>query len=334
MTSPEFGNRGNEGLPKKELLLIQTVDNVIKEVLLQTIPLTAYRIHEKQSMTVKSFRREGEDPEAGIDLETEKSIGEALDRASQKYGIAFQVYSEHNNFTTGSRPPYYPLSVDPIDNTDELVKGLSNFYVTPWTVLGVYDIDNTPIGAGAVNLAHPDKGFITRDGKNYHHNIADLESKDDAEFSPQLLVESVQDPRLVIATYRAKEKYDSLFNKYFSKAKEERDVSSTIISTGGNYIYVPIALGFVDVYVAPIEPYEELFAGLPFLLAQGGEVRIIPSQGESIKIKTFQPELQRERANLLLASRSPKLLDQLEKYYRERLEELFRASQQQNSSTS
>lgn len=320
MASMEFGNRGNEGLPKKEPLLIQTVDNVIKEVLLQTTPLTLDKI--PTGMTVRKVRREGEDPEADIDTETEKSIGEALDQFGQKYGIAFQIYSEHNNFTTGSRPPYYPLSLDPIDNTDELVKGLSNFYVTPWTVLGVYDVDNTPIGAGAVNLAHPYEVFIARGGKNYHHKITDIESKDDVEFSPRPLVESVQDPRLVIAAYRAKEKYDSLFNKYFSKAKEERHPSSTIISTGGNYIYVPIALGFVDVYVAPIEPYEELFAGLPFLLAQGGEVRVIPSEGESISIKTFQPELQRERANLLLASRSPQLLNQLEKYYRERREEL------------
>lgn len=322
MKSPEIGNRAHEGLVRKEPLLIQTVDNVIKEVLLQTTPLTVDKIRKRQGMIVRNVRREGEDPEPDIDLETERSIGEALDRLGQKYEIAFQVYSEHNNFTTGSRPPYYPLALDPIDNTDELVKGLSSFYVTPWTVLGVYDLDNTPIGAGAVNLAHPDEVFITRDGKNYHHNNTGLESKDDVEFSPQSLVENVQDPRLVIATYRAKEKYDTEFQKYFSKVKQERHPSSAIISTGGNYIYVPVALGFIHAYVAPIEPYEELFAGLPFLLAQGGEVRVIPSEGEFIKIERFQPELQRERANLLLASRSPKLLNQLEKYSRGRREEL------------
>ena len=320
--SLEFGRQNNEGLPKKEPLLIQTVDNVIKEVLLETTPLTVDKIRKRQGMTVRNVRREGEDPEPDIDLETEKSIGEALDRAGQKYGIAFQVYSEHNNFTTGSRPPYHPLALDPIDNTDELVKKLSNFYVTPWTVLGVYDLDNTPIGAGAVNLAHPNDSFITRNGKNYHHTITDFESKDDIEFSEEPLVESVQDSGLVIAAYRAKEKYDSQFNRYFSKTKEERQASSTIISTGGNYIYVPIALGSVHVYIAPIEPYEEVFAGLPFLLAAGGEVRIIPTEGESTRIKNFQPELQKERANLLLASRSNKLLDQLEEYYRERREEL------------
>ena len=322
MTSPEFGNREHEELPKKEPLLIQAVDNVIKEVLLQTTPTTVDKIQRRQGMIVRNVRREGEDPEPDIDLETEEIIGEALNRLGQEYGISFQVYSEHTNFTTGSRPPYYPLALDPIDNTDELVKGLSNFYVTPWTVLGVYDIDNTPIAAGAVNLAYPDDSFIASDGKNYHHAIADLESKDDVEFSQKPLAENIQYPGLVIATYRAKEKYDSLFNRHFNKVKEERDASSTIISTGGNYIYVPVALGLVDAYVAPIEPYEELFAGLPFLLAQGGEVRVIPSQGESINIKNFQPELQRERANLLLASRSPKLLDQLEKYYRDRREEL------------
>ena len=112
------------------------------------------------------------------------------------------------------------------------------------------------------------------------------------------------------------------FNKYFNKVREERDVSSTIISTGGNYIYIPIALGFVHLYIAPIEPYEELFAGLPFLLAQGGEVRIVSSEGKSTNINSFRPELQRERANLLLASRSSRLLDQVEKYYRDRLQEL------------
>jgi hypothetical protein len=240
----------------------------------------------------------------------------------QKYGISFQVYSEHNNFTTGSRPPYYPLSLDPIENTDELVKGLSNFYVTPWTILSIYDLAYAPIGAGAVNLAHPKDSFIVHDGKNYHHSIVDLQSKNDTEFSPQSLVEDVHDPRLVIATYRAKEKYDLEFSKYFSKLKQERHPSSTIISTGGNYIYVPVALGFVHIYIAPIEPYEELFSGLPFLLAQGGEVRVIPSEGESVSVKNFQPELQRERANLLLASRSTKLLDQVEEYYRNRREEL------------
>lgn len=317
MTSPEFRNREYERLPKKEPLLIKTVDSVIKEVLFQTTPLTVDKIRKRQGMIVRNVRREGEDPEPDIDLETEKSIGEALGQLGQKYDISFQVYSEHNNFTTGSRPPYYPLALDPIDNTDELVKGLSNFYVTPWTVLGAYDLDNTPIGAGAVNLAHPNDSFISRDGKNYHHQIIDPESKDDVEFSPQPLVESVQDPKLVIAAYRAKEKYDSKFNKGFSLMKQERHPSGTIISTGGNYIYVPVALGFVSVYIAPIEPYEEVFAGLPFLLAQGGEVRIVPSQGESTNINFFQPELQRERANLLLASRSPKLLDQLEKYYRD-----------------
>jgi hypothetical protein len=322
MLSPEFRDQGGESLPKKDPLLVRTVDNVIKEVLLLTTPLTIDRISKRQGMTVRNIRREGEDPEADIDIETEKSIGESLDQLGQKYGISFQVYSEHHNFTTGSRPPYYPTSIDPTENTDELVKGLSNFYVTPWTILGVYDLDNNPIGAGAVNLAHPNDSFVVRDGKNYHHVIADLRSKDDVEFSPQPLVESVRDPRLVIATYRAKEKYDLEFLKYFSKLKQERHLSSTIISTGGNYMYVPISLGFVHVYIAPIEPYEEVFAGLPFLLAQGGEVRIIPPEGESIGIKSFQPELQRERANLLLASRSTKLLNQLEKYYRDRREEL------------
>lgn len=322
MISPEFRSREHEGTPRKEPLLIQTVDNVIKEVLLQTTPLTVNRILKKQGLIARNVRREGEDPEADIDLETEKSIGEALDRLGQKHSISFQVYSEHNNFTTGSRPPYYPLSLDPTDNTDELVKGLSNFYVTPWTVLGIYDLDNFPIGAGAVNLAHPNDSFVAREGKNYHHVIADPQSKDDVEFSPQPLVESAQDPKLVIATYRAKEKYDLEFLKYFSKLKQDRHPSSSIISTGGNYIYVPVALGFVHVYIAPIEPYEEVFAGLPFLLAQGGKVRIIPSEGESISIKKFHPELQRERANLLLASRSPKLLDQTEEYYRNRRKEL------------
>jgi len=319
---PEFANQGHESSSKKEPLLIKTVDNVIKEVLLQTTSLTVDRILKKQGMIVRNVRREGEDPEADIDIETEKSIGEALDRLGRKYSISFQVYSEHHNFTTGSRPPYYPTSIDPTENTDELVKGLSNFYVTPWTLLAVYDLDNSPIEAGAVNLAHPNNSFIARNGTNYHHAIVDLESKGDVEFSPQPLIERVQDPKLVIATYRAKEKYDLEFLKYFSKLKQERHPSSTIISTGGNYIYVPVALGFVHIYVAPIEPYEEVFAGLPFLLAQGGEVRVISTEGKSISIKSFQPELQRERANLLLASRSPKLLNQVEKYYRDRREEL------------
>lgn len=315
--TPDFERRHGEGFQKKEPLLINTVDNVIKEVLLQTTPLTVDKIRRRQGMIVRNVRREGEDPEPDIDLETEKSIGDALDRLGQKYGISFQVYSEHNNFTTGSRPPYYPLSVDPIDNTDELVKGLSNFYVTPWTVLGIYDVDNTPIGAGAVNLAHPKEGCIARDGKNYHHKIGDLESKYDEKFSPQPLVQKTQDPGLVIATYRAKEKYDTELLKHFDKFKQERHNSSTIISTGGNYIYVPLALGVVHAYVAPIEPYEEVFAGLPFLLAQGGEVRVVPPEGKSINITKFQPKLQRERANLLIAGRSPKLLDQIEKYYRD-----------------
>lgn len=319
---PEFADRGGEGSPKKESSLIQTVDSVIKEVLLQTTPLTVDRIRRKQGLIVRNIRREGEDPELDIDLETEKSIGEALDRSGQKYGISFRVHSEHNNFTTGSRPPYYPLSIDPTENSDELVKGLSNFYVTPWTILGAYDLDYAPIGAGAVNLAHPNDSFISRDGKNYHHNIVDLQSKDDVEFSPQPLIEGIQNPNLVIAVYRAKEKYDLEFIKYFSKLKQDRHSSSTIISTGGNYIYIPVALGFVHAYVAPIEPYEEVFAGLPFLLAQGGEIRIVPTEGKSFNIKNFQPELQRERANLLLASRSSKLLDQIEKYYRDRREEL------------
>jgi len=322
MPSPELGHLGGESQQKKESLLIQTVDNVIKEVLLQTTPLTVDRIRKKQGMTVRNVRREGEDPEGDIDLETEKSIGKALDQLGQKYDISFQVYSEHSNFTTGSRPPYYPVSIDPIENTDELVKGLSDFYVTPWTVLAVYDyLDNAPIGAGAVNLAHPNDSFVVRDGRNYHHTIADLQSEGDVEFSPQPLVEDVRDPKLVIATYRAKEKYDLEFIKYFSKLKQERDPLSTIISTGGNYIYVPVALGLVH-YVAPIEPYEEVFAGLPFLLAQGGEVRIVPSEGKSISIKTFRPELLEERANLLLASLSKNLLDQLEKCYRDRRKEL------------
>ena len=318
----EFGHYKSEGLQKKEPLLVQAVNHVIRDVLRETTPLTVDRIHKKQGMIVRNIRREGEDPEADIDIETEKTIGEALDRSGKRYGISFQVYSEHHNFTTGNRPPYYPISIDPTENTDELIKGLSNFYVTPWTILGGYDLDNAPIGAGAVNLAHPDEGFISSNGKNYHHNIADLNSENDVEFSPQPLIEKVQDPNLVIAAYRAKEKYDSQFNKYFNKVREERDVSSTIISTGGNYIYIPIALGFVHLYIAPIEPYEELFAGLPFLLAQGGEVRIVSSEGKSTNINSFRPELQRERANLLLASRSSRLLDQVEKYYRDRLQEL------------
>lgn len=319
---PEYENRGPEWPQKKEPLLVQTVDNVIKELLLRTTPLTVGRINKGQGMLVRNIRREGEDPEADIDIKTETSMGKVLSKLNKKYDISFKVYSEHNNFTIGNRPPYYPTSIDPTENTDELVKKLSNFYVTPWTILSIYNVDNTPIGAGAVNLAHSKESFINRDGKNYHHVITDLKSENDSEFSPQPLIEDLRAPNLVIATYRSKEKYDLEFLKYFSKLKQERHPSSTIISTGGNYIYVPLALGFVHIYIAPIEPYEEVFSGLPFLLAQGGEIRVISPEGKSTNINKFQPELQRERANLLLASRSTKLLDQAEEYYHNRQQEL------------
>ncbi|MCL4417422.1 MAG: hypothetical protein M1365_12135, partial [Actinobacteria bacterium] len=274
-----------------------------------------------------------EDPELVLDIEAEKEIVKVGLESGKKHGLPLLFYSEHNNYDADGNPikksdseerkaimldgqnRYFKLVIDPIDNSDELGKGLDRFYVGPWSVVAIYGPDNKPLAAGACNL-NTGEGYMHHNGRNYYHDITDKRPTNDIPFKPTKTVNGIKtDSRLVVASYRARWKYDGPFTRDFTQFNQDRDPKSTLISTGGNYLFVPLALGDVNVYVAPNEPLEELFAGLPFILGVKGEVRIINSDNTYSRLTEFDPGRQKDRALLALVSADHYLLDEVLEYY-------------------
>lgn len=305
--------RKQEESPRTELS--EAIAGVTNEILYECVPQISILVKDRAGLD--SSRdvegRENEDSEAEIDLAAQDHIYKALDSAGRKRGLSFIMHSEHGSFTTGSRGPYYDFVVDPVENTDELVKHLEHFYVATWFLFSIYDLSHNSLGGGACNLRSL-QTYVARQGVNFQHNFFETHSENDIELRKAKQIDTLDDENLVISAYRAKPKYDRAFREHFTKLSDDRHPKSTLISTGGNYIYVPVALGIIHLHIAPIEPLNEVFAGLPFAENAGAEVSIVERDGNRIPIK-FDPILLTERSELVLASLSPSLMNVATRYY-------------------
>ncbi|MCL5970695.1 MAG: hypothetical protein M1450_04315 [Patescibacteria group bacterium] len=334
-SDPSRRNHLRDVTPRRESDIRRAAVDVIRDVFHDAIPEIRTWVKERKGLLSRGDvkGRENEDPELVLDIEAEKEIVKVGLESGKKHGLPLLFYSEHNNYDADGNPikksdseerkaimldgqnRYFKLVIDPIDNSDELGKGLDRFYVGPWSVVAIYGPDNKPLAAGACNL-NTGEGYMHHNGRNYYHDITDKRPTNDIPFKPTKTVNGIKtDSRLVVASYRARWKYDGPFTRDFTQFNQDRDPKSTLISTGGNYLFVPLALGDVNVYVAPNEPLEELFAGLPFILGVKGEVRIINSDNTYSRLTEFDPGRQKDRALLALVSADHYLLDEVLEYY-------------------
>lgn len=312
---------------KKEKSLIRGVNNSIAYVIKDIRPYVSHVLKEKVGMTVLGSMKGREDePETIFDNLAGEYICQVFNDATRKFGIPYRIYSEHliDPITTGSRGPYYPIALDPVDQSAQHEAEIDEFYTPAWTVLSIYDLNGDPLGAGAINYGNQ-KAYVNREGKNYFHDPNDLKFKNDILFPyDQIGIKSARYKKIVLAAYRDKAKYDLAFIDNFKKLIEDmklyysqiENYEGQIISAGGNFIYVPLALGKTHEYIAVIEPLEECFAGMPFLLSAGGEIRLVSLDRKSYQnLWRFDPDLVKRRAVLLLASRWPELMDETMAYY-------------------
>ena len=83
---------------------------------------------------------------------------------------------------------------------------------------------------------------------------------------------------------------------------------------GGSYIYAFLASGLVDAYIMFDEPRSEIDPGFPIAKAAGCQIVSVDSDGK-YKDYEFLPGKQHDKVDLLIATSTPKLRDELINYF-------------------
>lgn len=306
-----------DGLPRPDNDLRRAVDQIVVDVLFESTAYLSDMVDRGEGREVlgEVAGRADEDVEIGIDKKAEEMEVEILDKAGRAFGLSFLVLSEHDNYTTGSGKPDLILVLDPIENSDEHLKGLST---PPFIVFSIYDLRHNPIAAGASNLVNQHM-TLNSDGKNYEYNPK--RDKGPIYLPPPPEIKSIKDPRFVIASYDGKYKYSSLFNLYLDFLNQNRSPHSTFHGKSGSHTYVEMAHGAVSEYAIFNEPHGEIDPGYIFALSAGYTVVSVKPDG-SFRSYKFNPRLQDAREPFLVVTRTPQLRTETIKYFKQAQKEI------------
>ncbi len=276
-------------------------------------PLTHWVKHSIGRESTEIFvpgRDKTEDVQIEIDQKAEKFISIVADRLSEKYGFSLSILSEHNNYEVGNKEnPRHTLVLDPIENSDEYRRKLPT---PPYSQFQLYNTNNKPIRAGAVNLATGEM-YLALEGTNYYYHP---ELKKLIPMPKPREVTSIKDGHVAIASYDAKSKYAKPFEMLFEKFKEDAELlGGSRHGKGGSHSYVDLATGAIALYPMFIEPRGETDAAHLFALNAGCKVVEADLQTGEYQDYKFDPNKQYERTPLLIAGRSKELIKESISYY-------------------
>lgn len=239
-----------------------------------------------------------------IDIEIDKTGERILDKLLKKYKIEATIFSEPENRDIKNGNSIYG-AIDPFDGSVLFLKGFKHNW---YTALSFYGKDKIPIATGISDILN--EKFYIFDGKEiYTLNAKTGKMEKIAKSNQKDLSGSI-----VLASYIMSSQYSSKFIDIFGDLVRNLDPRAIFYPQGGSFIYAFLAAGLVDAYVMFDEPRSEIDPGFPIAKAAGCKVVAVDSNG-FYKDYEFAPGRQHDKVNLLVASCTAELRDNLINHY-------------------
>ena len=251
-----------------------------------------------------------EDIEIGVDRVGEKILKNLL----KKYDLKAEIFSEPDgrDIKVGDNPDFLG-SIDPFDGSVLYLRGFEHNW---YSVLSFFDKDRNPICCGVSDILN-EKFYISDESGNYLLNAKTGEKKEISPSKRKKLTEP-----LVLASYLMSAQYSTKFLDIFGDLLKNMHSKALTYPQGGSFIYAFLAAGLVDAYVMFDEPRSEIDPGFAIAKKAGCEVVTIDVDG-SYKDYEFSPGRQHDKVDLLIATCTPELRDELISYYIKKYNEKY-----------
>ncbi len=241
-----------------------------------------------------------EDLEIGIDRTGE----EILEKLLKKHGIKATIFSEPEDRDIKNGGEIYG-SVDPFDGSMLYLRGFEHNW---YTALSFFDKKRNPLCCGIADIIN-EKYYITEGNGNYLVSMDGEKKKKIEPATRKKLTEPI-----VLASYIMSSQYSPKFLDIFGDLVRNMHPKGLFYPHGGSYIYSFLASGLIDAYVMFNEPRSEIDPGFPIAKNAGCQIVSVDSDG-NYQDYQFIPGGQHGKVDLLIATSTPQLRDQLIKHY-------------------
>ena len=239
-----------------------------------------------------------------IDIGIDKVGEEILEQLLKKYNIKATIFSEPEARDIKNGDHLYG-SIDPFDGSVLFLRGFEqNWY----TALSFYDRKRNPLATGIADILNQ-KFYIMNNGKDFLLDMKNGEKKKIFPSSRKKLTEPI-----VLASYLMSSQYSRKFLDFFGDLIKSLHPKALFYPQGGSFIYAYLAAGLIDAYVMFNEPRSEIDPGFPIAKAVGCSIVSVDSDGK-YKDYEFIPGKQHDKVDLLVATATPEVRDELIKHY-------------------
>jgi len=290
-------------MSKIKFMLIKKIKNLLMEYLTETTKEVRKiaKLGKGREILGEVINRP-EDIEIGIDRVGEEILKNLL----KKHNLEAKIFSEpeHSNIENGDNPQIYG-SIDPFDGSVLFLRGFEHNW---YTALSFYSKEREPITTGIADILN--QKFYLSDGKENY--LLDINSGQKKKIRPSQR-KKLTEP-IVLASYLMSSQYSEKFLNIFGDLIKNLHPKALFYPNGGSYIYAYLASGLVDAYVMFTEPRSEIDPGFPIARIAGCQIVRVDSDG-SWRDYQFIPGRQHDKVNLLIATSTPQLRDELIKYF-------------------
>lgn len=241
-----------------------------------------------------------EDLEIGIDRTGE----EILEKLLKKHRVKATIFSEPEDRDIKNGGEIYG-SVDPFDGSMLYLRGFEHNW---YTALSFFDKKRNPLCCGIADIIN-EKYYITEGNGNYLVSMDGEKKKKIEPATRKKLTEPI-----VLASYIMSSQYSPKFLDIFGDLVRNMHPKGLFYPHGGSYIYSFLASGLIDAYVMFNEPRSEIDPGFPIAKNAGCQIVSVDSDG-NYQDYQFIPGGQHGKVDLLIATSTPQLRDQLIKHY-------------------
>ena len=277
----------------------------IKDLLIEYLTETTREVRKKAAkgegrQILGEVINRPEDIEIGIDRVGEEILEELL----KKHNVKATIFSEPEARDIENGDHLYG-SIDPFDGSVLFLRGFEHDW---YSALSFYDKERKPIATGITDILNG-KFYISDKDGNY---IIDMNSGQKKKISPSSR-KSLKEP-IVLASYLMSSQYSSKFLDIFEDLIRNFHPKALFYPQGGSFIYAYLASGLVNAYVMFDEPRSEIDPGFPIAKKAGCSIVSVDSDG-TYKDYEFVPGKQHDKVDLLIATATPELRDELIKHY-------------------
>ena len=279
----------------------QDLKNLLVEYLVETTKeVKKIAVEGKGRQVLGETINRPEDLEIGIDRVGE----EILEKLLKKHRIKATIFSEPENRDIKNGGEIYG-SVDPFDGSMLYLRGFEHSW---YTALSFFDKKRNPLCCGIADIIN-EKYYITEEGGNY---LVSMDGEKKKKINPAVR-KKLTEP-IVLASYIMSSQYSPKFLDIFGDLVRNMHPKGLFYPHGGSYIYSFLASGLIDAYVMFNEPRSEIDPGFPIAKNAGCQIVSVDSDG-NYQDYQFIPGGQHGKVDLLIATATPQLRDQLIKHY-------------------